>query len=83
MDWWLRYVDVLPEIRTRSQLGSVKIDPYFALDLRLGWRPRRDVEFSLVGANLLAPKHLEYIQEAYPFPTQVERSIYGQRKWSF
>ena len=83
MDLWLRYVDVLPEIRTRSQLGTVKIDPYFTLNLRLGWRPCRDVEFSLVGANLFDAKHLEYIQEAYPFPTQVERSIYGQLKWSF
>ena len=57
--------------------------PRLNLTLRLGWRPRRDLELSLVGANLLDDRQLEYVQEAYTFPVEIERSIYGQFKWSF
>jgi iron complex outermembrane receptor protein len=41
------------------------------------------LELSLVGTNLLGPSHVEFVQETYPFPEQVERSVYGQIKWSF
>jgi iron complex outermembrane receptor protein len=41
------------------------------------------LELSLTGANLLDKSHLEYVQEAYTFPVEVQRSIYGQVKWSF
>jgi iron complex outermembrane receptor protein len=83
LDLWLRYTDEIPIINTLSPLDSVSIDPYLTLNLRLGWRPRRDLEFALIGANLLDAKHLEYVPEAFPFPTQVERSLYGQLRWSF
>ena len=82
LDAWGRYVNFDGGIRTLSPLGDVQIDPYFNLSLRLGWRPRKDWELSLVGANLLG-SHLEYVQEAYTFPVEVQRSIYGQVKWSF
>jgi iron complex outermembrane receptor protein len=83
LDLWLRYVDKLNAIRTLSPLGFVAIDAYLTVDLRLGWRPQRNLELSLVGANLLNGEHLEFIRDAYPFPTQVERSFYGQLRWSF
>lgn len=83
LDAWGRYVNFDGEIRTLSSLGNVSIDPYFSLNLRLGWRPRKDLELSLVGANLLEGCHLEYVQEAYTFPVEVQRSVYGQVKWSF
>ena len=82
LDAWGRYVNFDGGIRTLSPFGDVQIDPYFNLSLRLGWRPRKDWELSLVGANLLG-SHLEYVQEAYTFPVEVQRSIYGQVKWSF
>jgi iron complex outermembrane receptor protein len=53
------------------------------VNARLGWRPRQDLELSLVGANLLGSPHMEFVQETYPFPEQVERTVYGQIKWSF
>ncbi|MFO1371853.1 MAG: TonB-dependent receptor [Candidatus Competibacteraceae bacterium] len=83
LDAWGRYVNFDGVIRTLSPFESVKIDPYFDLTLRLGWRPRKDLELSLVGANLLNKSHLEFVQEAYTFPVEVQRSIYGQVKWSF
>jgi iron complex outermembrane receptor protein len=83
LDAWGRYVNFDGEINTLSSFGNVKIDPYFNLSLRLGWRPRKDLELSLVGANLLDGNHLEYVQEAYTFPVEVDRSLYGQVKWAF
>ena len=83
LDVWGRYVNFDGVISTLSQFGNVKIDPYFSLTLRLGWRPRKDLEWSLVGANLLEGSHLEFVQEAYTFPVEVERSLYGQVRWSF
>ncbi len=83
LDIWGRYVARNGEIHTLSPSGDVEIDPYFDLTLRLGWRPRKDLELSLVGANLLDDRHVEFVQEAYTFPVEVERSLYGQVKWSF
>ncbi len=83
LDAWGRYVNQDGLITTLSPFNEVKIDPYFSLNLRLGWRPRKDLEFSLVGANLLDKGHLEFVQEAYTFPVEVQRSLYGQMKWSF
>lgn len=83
LDAWWRYVHRDGTIRTLSPSGNVAIDPYSTLTLRLGWRPRKDLDLSLVGANLLGGSHLEYVQEAYTFPVEVERSVYGQVKWNF
>ena len=83
LDAWGRYVNNDGAISTLSPYGSVKIDPYFSLNLRLGWRPCKDLAFSLVGANLLGGAHLEYVQEAYAYPVEVQRSVYGQMQWSF
>ncbi|MEI2782510.1 MAG: hypothetical protein V9H25_15130 [Candidatus Competibacter sp.] len=82
-DLWLRYTDELPA-RNFGSLGSTPaVADYFSLNARLGWRPRKDLELSLVGTNLLGPSHVEFVQETYPFPEQVERAVYGQVKWSF
>jgi iron complex outermembrane receptor protein len=82
-DLWLRYVDEIPELAVGTLAGVTAVDSYFSLNARLGWRPRKDWELSLVGTNLLGPSHVEFVQETLPFPEQVEHSIYGQLKWSF
>ena len=82
-DLWLRYVDEMPELAVGTLAGVTAVDSYFSANARLGWRPRKDLELSLVGTNLLGPSHVEYVQETYPFPEQVERGVYGQIKWSF
>ena len=82
-DLWLYYVDEMPDLAIGTPASATAVDAYFSTNARLGWRPRRDLELSLVGANLLNAPHVEFIQETYPFPEQVERSIYGQIKWSF
>lgn len=83
LDAWLLYTGKLGSVPTLSSLGTVSVDPYLNLTLRLGWRPRPDLELSLTGTNLLDSQHLEFVQEVFTYPVEVEPSIYGQVKWSF
>lgn len=82
-DLWFRYVDRIlsgyPEITLAQPVAD-----YATLDARLAWKPRPDLELSLVGQNLLDDQHLEFIQESYgPRPTQIPRSAYLQLDWRF
>jgi iron complex outermembrane receptor protein len=80
LDFWLRYVD--PNSAT-GVLGDTIIKGYVALDLRTAWRPYRGIELSVVGQNLMAQKHLEYINENQTLPTLIDRGVYGKISWSF
>jgi iron complex outermembrane recepter protein len=66
-----------------STFGDPHINDYVTLDLRVAWRPYRDIEFALVGQNLLAPHHLEYIQEISTLPTAIDRGMYGKISWNY
>jgi iron complex outermembrane receptor protein len=72
LDATFRYVDTLP---------SPVVPDYFALDVRLGWEPLRNLEFSVVGQSLLDPQHPEF----GPSTTRQEipRSIFGKVTWRF
>jgi iron complex outermembrane recepter protein len=80
MDFWFRYVDTNTAI---TEFGTQKIKPYVTLDLRLAYKPIKDIELSLVGQNLLAQKHLEYINENQTLPTAIDRGMYGKISWGF
>lgn len=82
-DLWLYYVGEMPELAIGTPANVTAVDSYFSVNARLGWRPRRDWEWSLVGTHLLGAPHVEYAQETYPFPEQAERAVYGRIKWSF
>lgn len=69
----LRYVDDLYH----------HVEGYEELDARLGFSPRENLEFSLVGKNLLHDHHLEFLSQGYlPYSfgnnIEVERSVYGK-----
>ncbi|RMD84582.1 MAG: TonB-dependent receptor [Candidatus Dadabacteria bacterium] len=70
----LRWVDELPSVDVRS---------YGTADLRLGWRPREDLEISLVGQNLLDDKHMEFGGSDFfaISPSAVQRGFYGKIVW--
>jgi len=74
-DLGLRYVDNMP---------TLKVNRYFNLDLRLGWKPIKNLEMSICGQNLLSPHHLEY-QPSYGdiLNAEVERGYYGKLTWTF
>jgi iron complex outermembrane receptor protein len=67
-----RYVDSLP---------SPAVSGYFTLDLRLAWRPRPNVELSIVGQNLMDDQHPEFGAPATR--QEIPRSIYGKVVWRF
>jgi iron complex outermembrane recepter protein len=76
-DCAVRYVDNLPSPEQR-------IPSYVALDARLAWRPRKNLELSIVGQNLLDDRHPEFRPTiVVTQTTEVERSVYGKITWHF
>ncbi|MDH3440317.1 MAG: TonB-dependent receptor [Gammaproteobacteria bacterium] len=74
-DTWLHFTDELP---------SAGINSYVSLDMRIGWSPLPELEFSLVGQNLLDNAHQEFISELMDVvPTAIERRAYVEASWSF
>lgn len=60
-----------------SENSTLKIPSYSRVDLRLGWKPAKNVELSLVGQNILDDSHLE-LSELLEESTETERSFYGK-----
>jgi iron complex outermembrane receptor protein len=50
------------DVRARrvSELPSVRLPAYTAVDVRLGWRARPNLELAVVGQNLFGPGHAEF-----------------------
>jgi iron complex outermembrane receptor protein len=78
LDLWLRYTDGFDGFGVSSPIGS-----HTALDLRLAWRPHKDLELSIVGQNLLDDRHLEFTSEFLTSGIEVERGVYGKVSWRF
>jgi iron complex outermembrane receptor protein len=84
LDLWLRYTDKLPLNVGSSATYTAPIPAYLTMDARLAWRPVKGLELSVVGQNLLQPRHVEFAQEAYgPPQTVVPRAFYLQLDWRF
>ena len=79
LDAGLRWVDKLP---TNNAGVVAVVSDYAELDLRLAWRPRDDLELSLIGRNLLHRRHLEYTRANAP-DVEIERSVHGKLTWRF
>lgn len=75
LNWTIRYCD---------RLKALDVPSYFTMDAGLNWRVSKDLEFSLVGQNLLEPRHFEFAPEYVDsVPTQVERGAYAKLSWTF
>jgi iron complex outermembrane receptor protein len=72
------FVDRLPNL-------VPSVPSYVRLDLRLGWRPTKAFDLSLVGQNLLDNRHPEFRRTGvdYMNTTEVQRSVYVQATWRF
>ena len=70
-----RYID---------ELADMGIPDYSTLDIRLGWRPRKSLEMSVVGHNLLYDSFMEFVPELnYTLHTKVQRGVYCKVKFNF
>lgn len=81
LDCSLRFVDQL-----QSPPGFSNIPGYFELDVRLAWRPRPNLELSIVGQNLLEDRHPEFLPGSFGAlgqPREMERAVYGKVTWHF
>jgi iron complex outermembrane receptor protein len=62
-------------------LDSNGIPAYASIDARLAWRPRRNLELSITGQNLLEAEHQEFRFLATRWA--VPRTVYGRVTWDF
>ena len=75
LDVWLRAVDELP---------SLSVPGYVDLDVNLNWRPRPNLELSLIGRSLLRDHHYEYGTDYFRTrPSQLERSVMAKASVEF
>ena len=80
-DAWLRHASAT---QTYAFRPARRVDPYWTLDMRLGWKASRELELSLVGQNLLDHRHTEAINEPLPsMINEVERGAYLRADWRF
>ena len=75
-----RYVDRLAGFNPSGIAGvSDTVSDYVALDARLAWRPKKNLEFAVVGKNLLDSHHPEFGTNPFVRSPLVEirRSVYA------
>jgi iron complex outermembrane receptor protein len=84
--WMVRStLDITPRhefdvmVRHVGGLPAPSVPAYTAVDLRLGWRARRDLELSLTLQNLLDSKHPEF--GAFPGRSEYERAAWVKLLW--
>ncbi|MDX2506546.1 MAG: TonB-dependent receptor [Gammaproteobacteria bacterium] len=80
LDLWVYYVD---DLQRTSLSQDVPVEDYTSFNARIAWRPRKNLELSLVGQNLLDSHHAEFVAENLLIETEVDRSIYAQIRWEF
>jgi len=68
-------------LRAVSSLPQPVVEAYQELDGRLGWRVRPGWDLSVIGNNLLAPRHLEF--RAGTAAELYERSVSVRSTWRF
>ncbi|HLJ29533.1 MAG TPA: TonB-dependent receptor [Candidatus Angelobacter sp.] len=62
---------------------NVDTPSYNRVDTRLAWCLGETTEFSVVGQNLLSPRHAEFPDAFYVNHTLVKRSAYAKVTWRF
>ena len=67
-----------------TTLSGTQIDSYLRADARIAWRPRENLELSLVGQNLTDRRHPEWaFLLGGDNERELERSVYAAATWHF
>lgn len=64
-----------------GKLVDQSVPAYTRLDLRLGWHPRKSLDFDLIGQNLLDPRHLEFLNNTGLVPSYSTRRVFARLTW--
>lgn len=67
----------------RTGLDPVPMDDFIAVNAKIIWKPKKDLEIMLAGQNLFNRSELEYVSELITPPTEIERAVYGKITWRF
>ncbi|MGZ5817646.1 MAG: TonB-dependent receptor plug domain-containing protein [Burkholderiaceae bacterium] len=68
-------------VRHVARLSNPDVPAYTAMDVRFGWKIRRDLELSIIGQNLLDQSHPEFA--AAPNRSEYERSLFVKLAWTY
>jgi iron complex outermembrane recepter protein len=68
-------------VRRVGRLPNPSVREYTAVDLRYGWRVRRDTEISLTIQNAFDPGHAEF--NAAPGRSEIARSAFLRARWAY
>ncbi|MDH5480054.1 MAG: TonB-dependent receptor [Nitrosomonas sp.] len=75
LNLWLRYV---------SRIAFYNIPSYVTMDTNITWKPIQNIELFLVGQNLFAQHHREYVSDFIPTtPVRIPRGVYMGARWKF
>jgi iron complex outermembrane recepter protein len=66
-----------------GRFPDADVSAYNRVDTRLAWRVGESVQLSVVGQNLLTPRHTEFQDTEGLLHSQVGRSVYGKITWYF
>ncbi len=64
-----------------SRIDNQQVPAYGELDVRLGWQASPELEFSIVGQNLLHDDHAEF--GALATRREIERGVFAKVLWRF
>lgn len=73
---WVRYTGELKQTSFNPAATRPEVDDYLECDLNIRWQATDNLEFMLVGQNLLDPEKVEYVSEQFTPAIEVERSYY-------
>ena len=77
-------VELDANVRYVDELSGPGIPAYVTADVRVGWKPRADLELSIVGQNLFDSPHQEFQSTLINYtPSVIARSFFGKITWSF
>jgi iron complex outermembrane receptor protein len=83
LNLWFRFVDDMDALYSFDTDKTYEVDSYLTMDIRFAWQILPDLEFSVVGQNLLRGDHVEFVQESFSAPVEVGPSAYCQLTYRF
>ncbi|MGM0655463.1 MAG: TonB-dependent receptor plug domain-containing protein [Thermodesulfobacteriota bacterium] len=83
LNLWFRFVDEMDALYMFDTSRTYEVDSYLTMDVRFAWQILPDLEFSVVGQNLLRGDHVEFVQESFSAPVEVKPSAYCKLTYHF